>query len=217
MGAAPMPEPELEGLTNFLYEMGLLKRYKRTGWLVAGVDNPESIAEHSFRTAIIGYLLALMEGADPHRTATLCLFHDSQESRIGDVPLVGKSYVVTAPNPQVTTDQVAGLPAELGRAVRGLVDEYEARESLEARLAKDADKLECLIQAREYQAQGHQDVPPWIETSAAALQSSSARQLAKACQQVAPSQWWRAFADAYPGHAAGPGPRSPEPSPEHAR
>ena len=60
-----MPEPELEGLTNFLYEMGLLKRYKRTGWLVAGVDNPESIAEHSFRTAIIGYLLALMEGADP--------------------------------------------------------------------------------------------------------------------------------------------------------
>src|SRR4029453_12604668 len=31
--AAPMPEPELEGLTNFLYEMGLLKRYKRTGWM----------------------------------------------------------------------------------------------------------------------------------------------------------------------------------------
>src|SRR4029450_4168143 len=41
--AAPMPEPELEGLTNFLYEMGLLKRYKRTGWMIAGIDNPESI------------------------------------------------------------------------------------------------------------------------------------------------------------------------------
>jgi putative hydrolase of HD superfamily len=58
--AAPMPEPELEGLTNFLYEMGLLKRYKRTGWWIAGIDNPESIAEHSFRTAIIGYVLAVM-------------------------------------------------------------------------------------------------------------------------------------------------------------
>jgi putative hydrolases of HD superfamily len=212
-----MPEPELEGLTNFLYEMGLLKRYKRTGWLVAGVDNPESIAEHSFRTAIIGFLLALMEDADPYRTATLCLFHDSQESRIGDVPLVGKRYVVTAPNPQVTADQVAGLPAELGQAVRDLVDEYEARESLEARLAKDADKLECLIQAREYQAQGHEDLPPWIETSAAALRSPSARQLAESCQQVPPSQWWRAFAEAYPGRAAGPGRRSPAPSPKDAR
>ena len=127
-----------------------------------------------------------MEGADPAKTAVLCLFHDTQETRIGDVPSVGKAYVVTAPNPEVTTDQVAGFPAEAGQAVRGLVEEYEARESPEARLAKDADKLECLIQAREYQAQGHEDVPPWIETSAAALQSPSARQLAEACQQVQP-------------------------------
>jgi hypothetical protein len=97
--AVPMPEPDVEGLTNFLYEMGLLKRYKRTGWLIAGVDNPESIAEHSFRTAIIGYVLAVMEGADPAKTAALCLFHDTQETRIGDVPSVGKGYVVTAPNP----------------------------------------------------------------------------------------------------------------------
>jgi putative hydrolases of HD superfamily len=193
-----MPEPELEGLTNFLYEMGLLKRYKRTGWRVAGVDNPESIAEHSFRTAIIGYLLAVMEGVDPARTAALCLFHDTQETRIGDVPLVGKPYVVTAPNAEVTVDQVADFPAEIAQAVRDLVDEYEARESLEARLAKDADKLECLIQAREYQAQGHEDVPPWIETSAAALRSESARRLAAVCQQVPPRQWWKALAEAHP-------------------
>jgi hypothetical protein len=85
------------------------------------------------------------------------------------VPSVGKAYVVTAPNPQVTADQVARFPDEIGQAVRELVDEYEARESLEAQLARDADKLECLIQAREYQAQGHEDVPPWNETSAAAL------------------------------------------------
>jgi 5'-deoxynucleotidase YfbR-like HD superfamily hydrolase len=166
--------------------------------LIAGIDNPESVAEHSFRTAIIGYLLAVMEGADPAKTAALCLFHDTQESRIGDVPSVGKAYVVTAPNPEGTADQVAGFPAEVGRAVRELVQKYEVRESAEARLAKDADKLECPIQAREYQAQGHEDVPPWIETSAAALQSSSARQLAEACQQVPPRQWWKAFAESYP-------------------
>jgi putative hydrolase of HD superfamily len=62
----------------------------------------------------------------------------------------------------------------LAHAVRELVKEYEARETQEAQLAKDADKLECLIQAREYQAQGHEDVPPWIETSAAALRSKTA-------------------------------------------
>src|SRR4029453_6981061 len=173
----PLLKHALEGLTNFLYEMGLLKRYKRTGWMIAGIDNPESIAEHSFRTAIIGYLLAVMEGADPPKTAAPCLFHDTQETRIGDVPSVGKAYVVTAPNAEVTADQVAGFPAQVGRAVRELVEEDEERETQEAQLAKDADKLECLIQAREYQAQGHEDVPPWIETSAAPLRSKSAQQL----------------------------------------
>ena len=84
-----MPEPELEGLTNFLYEMGLLKRYKRTGWMIAGIDNPESIAEHSFRTAIIGYLLAVMEGADPAKTAAMCVPRHSGDA-IGDLPSVAR-------------------------------------------------------------------------------------------------------------------------------
>jgi hypothetical protein len=81
-----MSTSDLEGMIDYLYEMGLLKRLPRAGWLVAGIDHPESIAEHSFRAAIIGYLLASVEGADPARTALLCLFHDTQESRIGDVP-----------------------------------------------------------------------------------------------------------------------------------
>jgi putative hydrolase of HD superfamily len=199
-----MPEPELEGMTNFLYEMGLLKRLPRTGWLIAGINSPESVAEHTFRTAIIGSLLATMEGADPAKTALLCLFHDTQESRIGDVPSVGKGYVVTAPNQEVTADQVAGFPPGIGEAVRQVVEEYEAQESIEAQLARDADKLECLIQAREYEAQGYADVPPWIETSAAALRSRSALRLAEACQRVPPRQWWKAFAEAYPRPLNGP-------------
>jgi hypothetical protein len=40
--------------------------------------------------------------------------------------------------------------------------------------------------------------PPWNETLAAALRSKSAQQLAEACQQVPPRQWWKAFAEAYP-------------------
>lgn len=86
-----MATPELEGMVGYLYEMGLLKRLPRAGWLVAGIDHPESVAEHSFRVAIIGYLLASMEGADPARTALLCLFHDTQKSRIGDVPRVARA------------------------------------------------------------------------------------------------------------------------------
>ncbi|MGH8909346.1 MAG: HD domain-containing protein [Egibacteraceae bacterium] len=191
-----MRKTELEGLVNFFYEAGLLKRSKRTGWWLAGVKDPESIAEHSFRTAIIGYVLALMEGADPGRTVTFCIFHDTQETRTGDIPSVGKRYVSTAAHAAVTADQVRDFPERIGAAVRALVMEYEARESLEARCARDADELECLIQAREYEAQGHADVTPWITTSAEALQTTSAQHLAKVCKEVPPRQWWTPFAEA---------------------
>lgn len=192
-----MDQEEQSNIAFFLYEMGLLKRSKRTGWWVAGVKDPESIAEHSFRTAMIGTILAMAEGADPGRTAMLCLFHDSQETRIGDVPAVGKGYVHTADSSEVTADQVSDFPEKVGRAIRDLVEEYEARESQEAILARDADKLECLVQAREYEAQGYKDVPPWIETSAAALKSDSARELAEALQRIAPSEWWKEFTEFY--------------------
>jgi putative hydrolase of HD superfamily len=189
---------DLTPVANFLYEMGYLKRVPRTGWLIAGVQNPESIAEHSFRTAIIGMILAYLEGADPAKTAMLCLLHDTQETRIGDVPSVGKAYVTTVDNPSVTADQVAGFPQVIADSLVALVTEYEDRESLESILARDADKLECLIQAREYLVTGHEDVPPWIGTSAAAVRSMSGKRLAELCQQVAPKDWWAAAAAAYP-------------------
>ncbi|MQA24845.1 MAG: HD domain-containing protein [Micromonosporaceae bacterium] len=56
---------------GFVFETGLLKRAKRTGWWMAGIKDPESIAEHSFRAAVIGAVLAAMEGADPARVLEL--------------------------------------------------------------------------------------------------------------------------------------------------
>jgi 5'-deoxynucleotidase YfbR-like HD superfamily hydrolase len=84
---------------------------------------------------------------------------------VGDIPSVGRDYLTTAPNEQITDDQVAAFPAEVGEAVRELVGEYEARTSLEAQVARDADKLECLIQAREYEVQGYANVTPWVRAA----------------------------------------------------
>jgi putative hydrolase of HD superfamily len=169
---------ELRDTTGFLYEIGLLKRYKRTGWSQVGVPLPESVADHSFRVSVIASVLAAMEGADPQRAAFLALWHDSQETRITDLPHLTKNYVSAAANEQVTRDQVAPLPPSVAGMISAAVAEYEAAETLEARCARDADKLECLLQAREYQEQGHANVQPWIDSSLAALTTASAKQLA---------------------------------------
>ena len=194
-----MNENTLAALARYLYELGHLKRSKRTGWWLPGISDPESVAEHTFRTALIGYVLAQTEGADSGRTALLCLFHDTPETRVGDIPSVGRRYLTEAPARDVVADQVADLPEHLSHAITELVDEYEAQESVESRLARDADKLECLLQAREYQSQGFERVAPWIDTSSAAVRSVTAKRIAAACQEVAPGEWWRRFVEEYVG------------------
>jgi 5'-deoxynucleotidase YfbR-like HD superfamily hydrolase len=56
---------------NLGYELGVLKRLRRTGWWHAGVRDPESVAEHSMRAAQLAALIAAEEGADPVRAAGL--------------------------------------------------------------------------------------------------------------------------------------------------
>jgi 5'-deoxynucleotidase YfbR-like HD superfamily hydrolase len=169
---------ELRDTTGFLYEIGLLKRYKRTGWSQVGVPLPESVADHSFRVSVVASVVATMEGADAQRAAFLALWHDSQETRTTDLPHLTKNYVSAAANEQVTRDQVAPLPPSVAGMISVAVAEYEAAETPEARCARDADKLECLLQAREYQDQGHANIQPWIDSSLAALTTASAKRLA---------------------------------------
>lgn len=177
-------------IVPFLHEAGHLKRSARQGWWIAGIRDPESVAEHSFRTAIVGYVIATLEGADPERTATLCLFHDLPETRLGDIPSTGKRYVSAAPAEQVAKDQTAQLPAELAERIQRLVSEFETASTAEARCAKDADKLECLLQAREYEAQGFRDVQPWVDTMVEAMRTDSGKALAAAALKVKPDAWW---------------------------
>lgn len=165
-------------ITAFLYEIGQLKRYPRTGWLTAGVPGPESVADHCYRASVIAAVIAVMEGADPQRAAFLALWHDSQETRTTDLSHLTKKYVTPASNAEVTSAQVARLPAALANLVSAAVAEYEARQTPEARCARDADKIDLLLQAREYTGQGHPGLRPFIDSALAALQTAAARELA---------------------------------------
>ncbi|MEU1391065.1 MULTISPECIES: helix-turn-helix domain-containing protein [unclassified Nonomuraea] len=60
---------------------------------------------------------------------------------------------------------------------------------LEAVCARDADKLECLMQAVEYREQGHQNVQPWIDSSLAALRTASAKRLADEVLSTGSLEW----------------------------
>ncbi|MEU9671455.1 HD domain-containing protein [Streptomyces bobili] len=183
---------DLSPVARFLFEAGTLKQTKRTGWWMAGVKDPESVAEHSWRTSLIASIIAKLEGADPARAAFLAVWHDSQETRTGDVNHLGKKYAAAEPDPRdITADQVAGMPEGLGRVVIELVAEYEAQESLEAVCARDADKLECMIQGVEYRDQGYVHAQRCIDNSRARIVTGSGQALADAVLETGSLDWLR--------------------------
>ncbi|MFF5101515.1 HD family hydrolase [Streptomyces sp. NPDC000134] len=183
---------DLTQVARFLYEAGTLKQSKRTGWWMAGVRDPESVAEHAWRTSLIASIIAELEGADPARAAFLAVWHDSQETRTGDVNHLAKKYGTGEVDPEVVTaDQMAGMPVALASTVRELIGEYEARESPEAICARDADKLECMLQGIEYKAQGYQHAQRWIDNSRGRLVTKTANELADRLLATDPLDWLR--------------------------
>lgn len=177
-------------LAGFAFELGVLKRMRRAGWWHVGVRDPESVAEHSLRAAHLAGIIAAEEGGDAARASFLAIWHDSQETRTGDIPHTAKPYLVEIDNEAITADQTAHLPESAGKTIRDAVGEYEARSSLEALCARDADKLECLIQAVEYRAAGHTDVQSWIDSSLAGLRTETAQRIAEAALET-PTLSWR--------------------------
>ncbi|GLZ78252.1 haloacid dehalogenase [Actinorhabdospora filicis] len=177
------------GIAGYLLEAGLLKRARRSGWFIAGVRDPETIADHSWRAALTGMIIAGLEGADPARTAMLCVLHDTPETRIGDIPKVGHHYLNAATPKTVVADQTADIPDRVADTIRDAIDEFEAGETREAICAKDADKLECLIQAVEYRHQGVTTIQRWIDNSLAVLTTDSARDIAAEILKANPLAW----------------------------
>ncbi len=134
-------------IADFLFEAGLLKTTSRTGWETVRAPR-ESVAEHSWRTAVVGYVLARMAGLSPSDESSLikaCLFHDLHEARIGDLHRLAKLYG-KLDEKKCEKEQREGLPAGMKADMAAVLD------SLSPRLrqyAYEADKIECAITAKE--------------------------------------------------------------------
>ncbi len=183
------PDEQHAAVAEFAFELGVLKRMRRAGWWQVGVRDPESVAEHSLRVAQLASLIAALEGAEPDRAALLAVWHDSQETRTGDIPHTAWPYLDQRSPEVITADQTALLPDAARKTVQEAVAEYEAQQTPEARCARDADQLECLIQAIEYQDAGYARVQGWIDSSLNGLRTDTARRVAHAALRTSPLAW----------------------------
>jgi len=179
---------DISSMVNYLFEAGELKRIKRSGWWTAKIKDPESVAEHSFRCAIVAFFLAKMEGADPQELCSAAVFHDMHETRILDLHKVAARYLDQEKAAlQTERDQLAALPKDMADEIRPLLELSEKKKTI----LKDADLLECALQAKEYMEIGYADAEDWLINIEKRLKTPSARQLLTQAKSMRSRDWWR--------------------------
>jgi len=177
----------MERIADLLFEARMLKRLPRSGYSFLGTGK-ESVAEHSFSTAFIAFILSKLEPeADAARLMSMCLVHDLPEARIGDLNYVQKQYV-SADEGRAVEHAVAGLP--FGSDVQALIIEFNVGESLEARLARDADQLSLALDLKALQDIGYTSPAKWIPHVRGRLKTATGKKLMESILRRDSDSWW---------------------------
>ncbi|MGX5723168.1 HD domain-containing protein [Shinella zoogloeoides] len=145
----------ISSLREFLRDAEGLKREVRHSYLSDG--RMESVAEHVWRMALLGMMVAPFTRTKIHteRLLKLIIIHDLVEIYAGDVALTDhyNNAEIKAAKRQRETDAIlkirSVLPAVIGEEFYSLWEEYEARETPEAKLAHALDKIEAQAQHNE--------------------------------------------------------------------
>jgi putative hydrolase of HD superfamily len=144
---------------EFARLIGKLKTTPRTGWVRRGVPRYESVADHSWRVATLSLLLfGRDDNIDANKCIQMALVHDLAECIVGDI--APDDNVSKADKEQMEHDAMEKIALTLGQScpnnearqrVLDLFQEYEQRETKEAKAVKDLDLLDMIIQADEYE------------------------------------------------------------------
>lgn len=178
---------ELKAIADFLFEVGMLKRTPRSGFQFLGTGR-DTVAEHSLRCAVIGYVLARMSGKlSTERVVLMCLFHDLVEARTGDLNYVNKKYV-EADEEAALRDMTTNLP--FGEEIRSVTEEFNERTTPESNFAHDADQIEMILQLKELGDLGNRYAPDWISAAMKRLRTEQGKRLARSILNTDFSAWW---------------------------
>ena len=136
---------------EFLHILHVAERLKdETRHCTTSKGRRESVAEHSWRTALMAFFLRdEFPGVDMNKVMQMCLIHDLGECFTGDIPSFNKTAADETREDETLLHWVADLPAPYRTDMAALYAEMGDLETDEAKLYKALDKLEAVIQHNE--------------------------------------------------------------------
>ena len=142
---------------DFFQTAANLKKISRQGWIdKLSIDNPESVADHSYSMAIMSMVISDLENCDSEKMMKMALLHDLAESKIGDyTPEQISNEKKTSLENNAFNEIIENLPDLIKSQYLEIWQEYQENNSTESKMIHQIDKLEMSLQAKTYQKEGH--------------------------------------------------------------
>ena len=152
-------------ISNFFFQIAELKKLPRSGWKIkAGLDNSESVAEHSYMMSVMSMVLSDMKSLNSEKVLKMTILHDWAESKIGDFmpDEIGRDKKSELEN-YAMNEILESLPQKIQSNYNDIWNEFLVRGTPEARLVHELDKLEMALQAKIYEKEvDPEKVKPFI-------------------------------------------------------
>jgi len=140
-------------ISEFFFQIAGLKKLPRSGWKIKlGLDDSESVAEHSYMMSVMSMVLADMKSLNSEKVIKMSILHDWAESKIGDFMPDEISYDKKSElENYAMTEILELLPQKIQSDYQDMWNEFLVRDTPEAKLVHELDKLEMALQAKIYE------------------------------------------------------------------
>ena len=140
-------------ISDFFFQIAGLKKLPRSGWKIkVGLENSESVAEHSYMMSVMSMVLSDLKSLNSEKVIKMSILHDWAESKIGDFmpDEIGYDKKSELEN-YAMTEILESLPEKIQFNYQEIWDEFLIRNTPESRLVHELDKLEMALQAKIYE------------------------------------------------------------------
>ncbi|KAK6168245.1 hypothetical protein SNE40_022111 [Patella caerulea] len=171
---------------EFFSLIGQLKRVRRTGWVRKHVTDPESVADHMYRMAVMAFLVKPDSGLDKDKCIKMCLVHDMAECIVGDItPFDGVAKQDKHKREETAVKYICSLvDSSVGSEIYDLWQEYETMSSKEAMFVKDLDKYDMIQQAHEYEQLDGKSLQEFFDSTEGQFNTDQVKSWVEDLQQV---------------------------------
>jgi len=176
---------------QLIKEIGKIKRVKRSGWVREGIENSESVADHSYRVAVMAMIFGKDLGIDVDKLIKMVLVHDLGEGSVGDMVAERGTRVDPRLNKEKEEKEIEAVRQIFtgeSEIFSKLQEESMRMESNEAKILKQLERLEMAVQALEYEEETGKDLSEFFENATLRIENEYLKTLLEAVKSLRPKK-----------------------------